>query len=141
MVRRQPVIEHENATHVAASDGANSLTNRQIQLADDRKDDHDEGCEETECLERIGKHQRANAATTGVEPDERHHHNDIHCEGNACRSEDKLLKDDADDIESDGCPRHLRQQEETGSRLVRSHAEPLAQIGVDAGEVQPIIKR
>ena len=86
-----------------------------MHLIDNGKDNQDQCREETERLKRVGEYQRTDTATTGVEPDEQHHHHDIHSEWDASWGEHKLLQDDADHVESDCRTCHLRQQEETGA--------------------------
>lgn len=140
VVGRHPVVEHEDAAHLAVSNGVDCLSHRQTQAARHLADDQDKGREEAERLEGVGEHQRADAAPSGVEPDKQHHPHDIGDEGNARRVEHELLQDHTDHVELDRRSRDFRQQEEPGTRQIGPSAQPLSQIGIDAREVQPIIK-
>ena len=138
---RQPVVEDKDATHRTIGNSRYGFANRQLQLTDDGEDNHDKSREETEGLEGVCKYQCADAATTGVKPDEQYHDDDGDSEWDAGFGKHELLQDDTDHIEPYSCPCHFRQQEETGTRQIRTFAKPLPQVGVDAGEVQLIIKR
>ena len=122
MVGRHPVIEYEHLAHRTLGNGANSLTDREMQLAHYIEDDQYQGSKQADGLEGIGEHQRGDAPSVGVEPDEQHHHRHIHDKGYACRVEDKLLEDDTHHVEPDAGAYHLGEQEKPGTRLIRTVA-------------------
>ena len=141
VVGRHPVVEDEDTAHGRGGDGIDGFTHGEVQVTDHREDDHDEGREETDGLEGIRKHQCADATTTGVEPDEGHHQEHVHEEGDAHGVEDKLLEDDTHHVEPHGGTRHLRQEEEGGPRQIGPFPEPLPEVAVDGGEVQTVVER
>ena len=121
-MRRHPVVEHEDTTHRTICNGADSLTNRQVQMSDGFQNDHHQRCKQADGLKGIRKHQRADAASAGIEPDEQYHTDHIHNERNTSRLEHKLLENDAHYIKPDGSPHHLGKQEEPSTRLIRAIA-------------------
>ena len=67
---RHPVVKHEDTAHFTLGNDINGLTDRQMQMVDGGKDNQNECRKETECLEGVCKHQRADASTTGVKPNQ-----------------------------------------------------------------------
>ena len=92
-------------------------------------------------LERVGPHQCLYTASACIQPYQQCHAHYRDNEGHADGIEHKSLQDDAHHIEAHGSTRHLRNQEEPRSRLVRALAEPPLQISVDGGEIESVINR
>ena len=107
-MRRHPVIEHKDTAHLTIGNRINCLAYRKMQLPDGFQDDEHQGCKQTSGLKGIRKHQRADAASAGIKPDEQHHSHNIYDERNTSRLEHELLQDDTHYIEPDGSTHHLR---------------------------------
>ena len=101
----------------------------------------EKGGKHAECLKGVGPYQCLDASLACIEPDEHHHRWHGEPEGNTDVVEHEMLQDEAHHKEAHGCSCHLRQKEEGSSRLVGTVAQPVEQIGIDGGEVVPIIYR
>ena len=121
-----------------AADGLGQCQSQGMRHAED--DEHQRG-EDAQRLDRVGPDERADAAATGVEPDEqnecRHGEGKRHMTG----IEDKALENHADDIELHRRPRHLADEKEEGATEIAALAQPALQIGVDARQPALVIHR
>ena len=112
----------KDTTHLTIGNSADGLANGEMKLVDGFQDDEHQGRKQTDGLKGIRKHQCADAASAGVEPDEQHHAYYIHNERNTCWLENKLLEDNTNYIKPHRSTHHLGKQEEPGARLIRTVA-------------------
>ena len=138
---RHPVVEDEDARVLILADGCHRLHGCEAELPHHLVDDKEKGCEHTESLKGVGPHQCLDASLACIEPDKQHHRRHCEPEGNTDAIEHEALKDEAHHEETHGGSRHLRQQEEGCPRLIGTVTKPVEQIGVDGGEVVPIVDR
>lgn len=141
VLARHPVVHHEDARVAVVDNGRHSLRRREPQGLHHLPDDEQQGREHTSGLQRVGPHQRLDAAAARVEPDERHHAHHRQRKRDAQRVEHEALQDDTHHIEPGRRTRHLRQQEEPRARLVRPPSQPVLQISIDGGEVHAVVDR
>ena len=137
---RHPVIPHENARQLALTDGTDSISYAQVQVRRHLIYNKYKGRKQAERLHGVRPYQRLDASLTGVEPYQQHQQYRCQRKGHALWLEHEALQDDAHHIEPHGSTRHLRQQEEPRSRLVRTPSQSLSQIGIDRREVQLIVE-
>ena len=126
-----PVVEDEDAAAPVGHDGLQGFAEVETQLTHDHIYNKEERGEETRRLQHIGEHERAHPTPPRIEPDERHHRHGVDPEGHAEGVEHKRLEDHADDVELDGRPHQLRQQEEPSAAEVGAAPQTLTQVGID----------
>ena len=76
-----------------------------------------------------------------IEPDESDDGRGRHGKGDAVGVEYEFLQDEADQIEPERSPEQLGEQEERGSRAVGLASQPVAEVGVDGSQPEPVIER
>ena len=122
------VVPHEHAAVSVGSHRLHGFSHAHAQLLRHIIYNKEQRGKHAGGLERVGPHQRLDAAAARVEPDEQRHADDGYGEWYAHGIEHEALQNDADDVEAHRCARHLRREEEPCARLVRPLAEPLLQI-------------
>ena len=104
-------------------------------------DNEDERSKHTERLKGIRPHQRLDATLARIKPDKQYHDRNRDPERNTNPIEHETLQEDTDDKETDRSSRHLGQEEERSSSLIRTFPQPLLQITVNRSEIIPVIDR
>ena len=141
ILSRAPVVEDEDARARVVSYCRDSLGERHAECLRRAEDDQQQRGQNAKRLKRIGPHKCADAAPSGVEPDEkderRHRHGKRHMIG----VEDKTLKDHTDDIELHGRSRHLADEKKRRAGGVAPCAQPPLQIGVDTRQPEMVVNR
>ena len=97
--------------------------------------------QQAKCLQRVGPHDGAYAAAVRVEPDEAHGGCRRRCKGYAVGVEDEFLQDETHQIEPQRGAQQLGYEEERSSRAVGLASQPVAEVGVDGSQVEPVIER
>lgn len=83
-------------------------------------DNEDERSKHTERLKGIRPHQRLDATLARIKPDKQYHDRNRDPERNTNPIEHETLQEDTDDKETDRRTRHLGQEEERCSGLIRT---------------------
>ena len=141
VLSRHPVVEDKDARVFILADSCDGLRGCHSELSCHLIYNKDKRGKHAECLKGVGPYQCLDASLACIEPDEHHHRWHGEPEGNTDVVEHEVLQDEAHHEEAHGCSCHLRQQKEGSSRLVGTVAQPVEQIGIDGGEVVPIIYR
>ncbi|EJX06753.1 hypothetical protein EVA_05138 [gut metagenome] len=106
--------------------------------AEHQKGEH--GDDQTGGLQGVGAHEGCGAAFLGVTPDKEEGEGYRQWVGYTYRAGNELLKYEADKVEAGGSSCEFAQQEEEGADAVGMGAETQTKVGVDAGQVQPVVE-
>ena len=112
-----------------------------IQRRHHLKDNEDERRKHTERLKGICPHQGLDATLARIKPDKQYHDRNRDPERNTNSIEHETLQEDTDDKETDCRTRHLGQEEERCSGLIRTLPQPLLQITINRSEIITVIDR
>jgi hypothetical protein len=116
------------------------LRNVHVKHGGSLHEDEDECKEEAESLQGICPNEGADAASTGVEPDEEKSREDYEGVRDADGVSEAVLEYAANDVELGCCAEKLAEDEERGSSLVAADAEAVKEVSVDGSKTQPIIE-
>ena len=138
---RHPVIKDKNTGMTVVSNRSDRFGRSHAQRRHHLTDNEDERSKHTERLKGIRPHQRLDATLARIKPDKQYHDRNRDPERNTNPIEHETLQEDTDDKETDRRTRHLGQEEERSSSLIRTFPQPLLQITVNRSEIIPVIDR
>ncbi len=131
----------EDPCESAVGRAADELWQRVARFVEQGHEGGDGGGQQEGGLQRVGPHHCLYPPAEGVEQDDGDEHRGGHPKRYAPPPEHKLIQHEHHEIHPQRRAQESRQQEEQRPRLFGSRAEPLPEVGIDGGEVQPIVER
>ena len=135
------IVKDKHTAHGAFAHRCHGFCRRQSQLSAHLHDDEHQCREQHHGLQAVAPHDGADAAVARIEPYQQQHDEHRKAEAHAIRAEDHLLQDEAHEVETDAGTDELAHEEERSTRSVAGQPEATVQIGIDAGQVEPIVHR